>query len=780
MTQIPSKSAATPQGLANPQTPGSSDTRLLLRRMRGVMAGPGTAEQRLDEIVRLIATTMVAEVCSIYLRRAGDVLELFATQGLNPQAVHQTRLRVGEGVIGDIAARARAVALADARAHPSFAYRPETGEEEYHSMMGVPILRSGKVIGVVAVQNRTQRHYTDDEVETLQTIAMVAAEMVSGAQLVSAEELRQADGNALLPLRLDGVRLNGGPALGVAVLHRSRPVVHKVIAEDIPLELERLNAALEGMHSALDALLEDKALAGKGEHRDVLETYRLIAEDRGWLGRIREAIGGGLTAEAAVQKVQNETNARMAQVKDPYLRERVADFEDLANRLMSHLAGTANEEAGKALNGELPPHMIVVAQSMGPAELLDYDRSRLRGLVLAEGSPTSHVAIVARALDIPVVGRVKEILERVEPGDPVIVDGDNAQVFIRPGDDVQTSFLDSVRARSRRPAAYLALRDLPATTLDGTDIHLQINAGLLVDLSHLEDTGAEGVGLYRTEIPFMVRPDFPNVEEQTDLYRRILEHARGKPVVFRTLDIGGDKLLPYVEDGGEENPAMGWRAIRIALDRPAILRQQLRALIAASAGRELQVMFPMVAEIAEFVAARRLLGMELARAAERGREQPTRVEVGVMLEVPALVFQLPQLAEMADFISVGSNDLLQFLFASDRGNPRLSQRYDSLAPPVVSLLRSVADACNAARGGAGTRLSLCGEMAGNPVEAMALIGLGFRRLSMAAPSVGPVKETVRSLHLPKLADYLSSLSSAADHSLRQKLVAFARDHNVAL
>ncbi|MEM9684785.1 MAG: phosphoenolpyruvate--protein phosphotransferase, partial [Pseudomonadota bacterium] len=513
---------------------------------------------------------------------------------------------------------------------------------------------------------------------------------------------------------------------------------------------------------------------------DVLETYRMIAEDRGWLGRIREAIGGGLTAEAAVQKVQNETNARMAQIQDPYLRERVADFQDLANRLMSHLAGTANGDDLTNGNGQTPPHMIVIAETLGPAELLDYDRSRLRGVVLSSGSPTSHVAIVARALDIPVVGRVSDILERVEPGDPVIVDGDNAQVFLRPGDDVQTSFLDSVLARSRRRAAYQALRSLPACTLDGTDIHLQINAGLLVDLGHLEDTGAEGVGLYRTEIPFMVRPDFPDVTEQTELYRRIIEHAGGKPIVFRTLDIGGDKLLPYVQEGGEENPAMGWRAIRIALDRPAILRQQLRALIAACAERPLQVMFPMIAEMAEFLAARRLLDLELKRAADNGQEPPSSVEVGVMLEVPALAYQLPILAEEADFISVGSNDLLQFLFASDRGNPRLAQRYDGLAPPVVSLLRSIAETCAAARGGAGTRLSLCGEMAGNPLEAMALIGLGFRYLSMAAPSIGPVKEMVRSLDVPRLTDYLDSLVRSADHSLGPKLTAFARDHGVVI
>ncbi len=758
----------------------ASDTRLLLKRLREIMAGAGTANERLGRISKIIATNMVAEVCSIYLRRAGDVLELFATQGLNPDAVHKTRLRIGEGIVGDIAAYARALALSDAPSDPRFAYRPETGEEPYHSMMGVPILRDGKVVGVVTVQNRALRNYSEDEIETLQTVAMVLAEMAAGANLVSEDELRSADGIALLPLRLPGVKLNGGLGIGQAVPHEPRVVVKRLIAEDVPLELERLDAALAGMLSEVDTMLADDALAHGGEHRDVLETYRMIAEDRGWLERIREAIEGGLTAEAAVEKVRSENNARIQQVADAYLRERMADFDDLARRLLLHLASSDAARAAIVRQTELPPDLIVVAHSMGPTELLDYDRSKLRGLVLEEGSPTAHVAIVARALDVPVVGRVRGALARIEPGDSLVVDADHAQIFVRPGDDIQAMFRQNARDRVARRAGYAASRDLPAVTKDGVAVSLRLNAGLLVDIQMLAETGADDVGLYRTEIPFMVRSDFPTVEDQVQLYQRALALADGRPVVFRTLDIGGDKMLPYFGQRDEDNPAMGWRAIRIGLDQPALLRRQLRALARAAAGKELWVMFPMIAEVAEFIAARRLLEMEVERLAERHEAQPSQLRIGTMLEVPALALQLPLLAERADFVSVGSNDLVQFLFASDRGNPRLAQRYDTLAPAVLLLLKQFVETCRKARGGAGIPLTLCGEMAGEPLEAMALVGLGITSLSMAAPAIGPVKAMVRSLDARQLGHYLAEICSGADHSLRPKLLTFARDHGIAV
>jgi phosphotransferase system enzyme I (PtsP) len=497
----------------------------------------------------------------------------------------------------------------------------------------------------------------------------------------------------------------------------------------------------------------------------------MFAADRGWLQRMADAVHSGLTAEAAVQKVQDETRARMSVVSDPYLRERLADLEDLGNRLQQHLTG---HHVAAAV--ELPDEFILIARSMGPAELLDYDRRRLKALVLEEGSPTAHVAVVARALDIPVVGRVKDVLAKVEAGDLVIVDGDEAVVLLRPGEDIQQAVSARIDARLGQRLSYAALRDLPAETLGGERVALQLNAGLLLDLPYLEETGADGIGLFRTELLFMLRDDFPTVGQQASVYRRVLEQAGDRPVTFRTLDIGGDKLLPYMSEIKDENPAMGWRAIRIALDRPALLRQQLRALIRAARDRRLRVMFPMIADIAEFDAARAALDLELERAAARGYRVPAKIEVGVMFEVPALLWELPQLLPKIDFLSVGTNDLVQFLFAADRGNPKLAERYDTLSLPVLRLLGEVAQACAEHR----VPLALCGEMAGQPLDAMALVGIGFRVLSMTPGSVGPVKAMIRSLDLAPLTELLATVATLPPRSLRSKLRDFARDHGVVV
>jgi len=749
-----------------------SGTRRLLRRLRDIMAGSGSAQERLDRIVRVIAAEMVAEVCSAYVMRAGEVLELFATEGLRPEAVHRTRLRVGEGLVGVIAATARPLALADAQSHPNFAYRPETGEEIFHSLMGVPILRGGRVLGVLVVQNRTLRHYTEDEIEVLQTVAMIVAELIASGHLVNPLEIAQSQAGGMLPLRLIGVRLNAGLAIGSAVLHEPRIVIRQVVAEDVDAELGRLRNAVAAMREAIDELVETSREFGDGEHHDVIETYRMFAADRGWVARIADAIRSGLTAEAAVQKVSDDTRTRMMQVSDPYLRERLFDLEDLANRLQQHLAGRPISAAW----AELPPEFILVARAMGPAELLDYGRRRIMGLVLEEGSPAAHVAIVARAFDIPVVGQVEDATRRTEVGDIVVVDGDHAQVLIRPSADIQQSVTAAVEARTRRRSFYETLRSAPSVTRDGIEIKLLINAGLLLDMDQLAVTGAEGVGLFRTEFPLMVRDTFPDVEELTEFYQRVFDRAQCRPVVFRTLDVGGDKVLPYLPYAVEDNPAMGWRGIRIGLDRPAMLRRQLRALIRAARSRALFVKFPMVAEIGELEAARKIVDLELARAAEEGRALPRAVEIGVMLEVPALLWQLPELCQRIDFLSVGTNDLLQFLFACDRGNPRLAERYDPVSAPMLAAFREIIAQTRAAE----VPLSMCGDMAGNPIEAMVLIALGFRRLSMAATSIGPVKTMIRSLDAGAVAKYLDEIGGRPDHSLRAKLEAYAYDHDIAL
>jgi len=743
---------------------------MLLKRLRDTMARGVSPEETLGEVVRLVANEMVAEVCSIYILRAGEVLELFATQGLNPTAVHRTRLRVGEGLVGDIAAHGRPLALDDAQSHPQFAYRPETGEEVYHSLAGVPILRAGRALGVLVVQNRTRRQYDEEEIETLQTIAMVLAEMVAAGNLVSPNEVQQVDGLGLLPLRIDGVQLTTGVAIGRAVLHEPRIVIQRVVAEDVGAEQKRFEEALGSVRDDVDRMLEAHDMQS-GEHREVLETFRMFVDDRGWRERVREAIGSGLTAEAGVQRAFDDVRARLGQSTDPYIRERLSDLQDLTNRLLLRLTGRVVADPGAQ-----PDDMIVIARDMGPAELLDYDRARLRGLVLEEGSAMSHVAIVARALDIPVVGRAPAVLSRVEPGDTIVVDGDSAQVLVRPAEDVLQTVYAAIEARTERRRKYAALRDLPSATRDQARVGLHMNAGLLIDMQHLEETGADGVGLYRTEIPFMVRSEFPDVEAQAWLYGRVLDIADGRPVTFRTLDVGGDKVLPYVDSFGDENPAMGWRAIRIGLDRPAMLRRQLRALIQAANGRPLSVMFPMIADVSELLAARQLLDLELERIRRRGLPEPERLRVGIMFEVPALAWQLDSLLPHVDFVSVGTNDLVQFLFAADRGNTRVAARYDSLSPALLRLLHFVVEKTRPA----GVDLAVCGEMAGRPVEALALLAIGVRTLSMSPASIGPVKAMIRSLDLAEASAFISSALAQPDRPLRETLRLFAADHAIEI
>lgn len=743
--------------------------RVLLRRLRETMAEPIGAQQRLDKIVVLIASNMVAEVCSIYVLRENQTLELYATQGLNPQAVHATRLRVGEGLVGLIAAEAKPLNLTEAQDHPAFAYRPETGEEAYHSFLGVPILRGGYTVGVLVVQNQARRVYSEEEIEALQTIAMVLAEMMAAAELESMP-VPVAEAVRAKPHHLDGLPLSEGIALGYAVLHEPKIVVTNLIAEDVQLEANRLNAAITELRAWSDNMLASGDVARAGDHRDVLEAYRMLAYDRGWALRMREAVATGLTAEAAVERVQNDTRARMMRQTDPFLRERLHDLDDLSNRLLRILSGRTLTAA----SGELPKDAVIIARNMGPAELLDYDRERLRGLILEEGGPNSHVAIVARALDIATVGQVSGLIEAVEAGDPVIVDGDSGEVHIRPPADVEAAYTDKVRFRAKRQAQYAALRDTPAVSKDDQKIGLMINAGLIVELPHLVDTGAAGIGLYRTEFQFLVSATFPRMREQEKVYGAVLKAAGDKPVVFRTLDVGGDKVMPFLRHAHEENPALGWRAIRMALDRPGLLRTQLRALLHAAAGRELRLMFPMITEVAEFDRARALLERERQHLIRHGHAVPSRLLVGAMIEVPALLWQLDALMQEADFVSVGSNDLLQFLWACDRGNARVAGRFDPLSPAVLRALREIVE-----RAGAhGKPVTLCGELAGRPLEAMALIGIGFRAISMSPASIGPVKAMILGLDVAALEAHMKPLIESNISSLRLPLTEFALSRNV--
>ena len=744
--------------------------RNLLRQIREAMAGAAPAQQRLDTVVRIIAQSMVAEVCSIYLRRASGELELFATQGLKPEAVHNTRLRPGEGLVGEVARSAGPISLSDAPSHPSFSYRPETGEDPYHAFLGAPLLRGGRAIGVLVVQNRSERRYDEDEVEDIQTIAMVLAETVASGELLGQDELRDIEVAPHRPERLKGQRFAEGLAFGHVVLHEAPVAPENLLAENQQVEEIRLREALIGLKANIDGMLEGGAGKLGGQSFEVLETYRMFADDRGWNRSLEEAVRTGLTAEAAVDRVRNEHRARFAKARDPYIKERLHDFEDLANRLLRVLAG---DNPGQR---DLPDDAILVARNLGPADLLEYPREKLKGLLLEEGSAASHAAIVARALQIPCVGRLMGLRDRLSEGDLVIADGETGEAFLRPRPDMLAAVQSRMEVRDQRQAEFAKLRDTPAITADDQRISLLTNAGLAVDLENLDATGAEGIGLFRTEFQFMVSEELPRLESQTALYRLVLDTAGDRPVTFRTLDIGGDKVLPYLETEREENPALGRRAIRLGLDRPAMLRLQLRALLGAAAGRELRVMFPMIATVDEFRAARELVDIECAWARRRGRELPALLRVGAMIECPSLLWHLDALLPLTDFVSIGTNDLFQYMFAADRTNPLVSDRYDPLSPPALRALAEIQKKC----ADTGTPVSVCGELAGRPLEAFALLALGFTRLSAPAGGVGPVKRMILSTDLAAARRGVTSLLGSSSASVRGELETLARKLNVQI
>lgn len=747
--------------------------RLLLRRLREVMAEPIGAQERLDKTVVLIASNMVAEVCSVYVLCSDDWLELFATEGLNRDAVHLTTMRVGEGLVGLIAGTAEPLALADAQSHPAFSYRPETGEEAYHSFLGVPILRGGNTLGVLVVQNRARRLYSEEEIEALQTVAMLLAEVISSGDLQSLA----VPGKTMAmdrPIACKGRPIAEGIGLGYVLLHEPRVIIKQLVAEDVKDEERRLEKAIQEVRTYIDKLIDEGDETGPGEHREILEALRMFVYDRGWIRRLREAVMSGLTAEAAVERVQNDTRAKLQRNRDPYMRERLHDLDDLANRLLHQLTGQSFVIA----NEDLPDNAILVARNMGAAVLLDYDRRKLRGLVLEEGGASSHVAVVARALGIPAVGDIANITDFVETGDPIIVDGTSGEVQIRPQVDVQSAYAEKARLRARRQEQYRSLRDVASVTKDGVPIGLHMNAGLLIDLPHVAEMGADSIGLFRTELQFMVVPSFPRMNQQLAFYKSVLEAVPDRSVVFRTLDIGGDKVLPYMATLEEENPALGWRAIRIGLDRPALLRMQIRALLRAATGRQLKILFPMVACMEEFERAKALVEREKAYLTRHAYELPQRIELGIMVEVPSLLWQLDEVLERVDFLSVGSNDLFQYLYAADRDNKRVSGRFDVLSAPALRALKTIVDKAHKWN----KPVTLCGEIGGRPLEVLALIALGYRGFSMAPAALGPVKAMILSLSVNQVTKFIEEclVTKGACASLRSDLQTFAEEHDIPL
>ncbi|MCX7643727.1 MAG: phosphoenolpyruvate--protein phosphotransferase [Rhodobacteraceae bacterium] len=734
-----------------------TQSRRLLRRLRDTLAEPGAGQERLDRITHLIADSMRTEVCSIYLFRDPDTLELCATQGLRKEAVHKTRMRLGEGLVGRVARTAQPINTANAPQERGFRYMPETGEEIYSSFLGVPIQRLGERLGVLVVQSKEARQYSEDEVYALEVVAMVLAEMTELGAFVGEGEAMGARHKR--PVTFRGVCGQEGAAEGHVWLHEPRVVITNPFADDPKAEIARLGKAMEELRLSVDDILAT-AEGATAEQREVLEAYRMFAYSKGWVRRMEADIARGLSAEAAVEKEQSAARARMEQAPDPYLRDRLHDLDDISNRLLRLLTGQ-----GRNTGATLPENPILVARNIGPGELLEYGRA-LRGVVLEEGSVGSHAAIVARALAIPLVINAERITTEALNGDPILVDGDQGIVHLRPEESVASAFRDKIAMAAKAQERYASIRDLPAQALCGTVVSLHMNAGLMADLPSLPSSGAEGVGLFRTELQFLIRNQVPKRGELAALYARVMDAARGKRVVFRTLDIGSDKVLPYMKRPDEPNPALGWRAIRVGLDKPGVMRMQLQALIRAAAGRPLSVMFPFIAEVDEFFAARQQMLDEIERERRLGHVLPERVEIGAMLETPSLAFAPDRFFEAADFISVGGNDLKQFFFAADRENELVRRRYDMLSTSYLSFLDRIVRRCAAA----GTPLSFCGEDAGRPIEAVALAAMGFRMLSMRPASIGPVKHVLRRVNLEEARAVIESARQAGDTSARPRLM----------
>ncbi|MDG2533524.1 phosphoenolpyruvate--protein phosphotransferase [Sphingomonas sp. HITSZ_GF] len=753
----------------------AASAREILTRLHDVMASRNPAQSKLNSVVNIIGEALTSEVCSIYLLREG-LLELFATRGLSQEAVHVTKLALGEGLVGTIAQNVETLNLDEAEMHPAFAYRPETGEEAFHSFAGVPIIRRERAVGVLAVQHAESRRYASEEIEALQTVAMVLSELIANADLI---DPASGGGSTRLqstaPELGHGFKLVDGMAAGVAVFHQPRITIEHTVAEDTEAERHRVYAAFDKMREQIDRMASQAEFGGGSEQDEILATYKMFAYDEGWSRRINEAIDSGLTAEAAIERVQQRTRQRMREIDDPLLRDRMHDLEDLANRLLRIVSG----QLGTAAQMGLRQDSILIAKNLGPAELLEYDRRRLKGVILEEGSLTAHVTIVARAMGVPVLGRVRNIRQMIAEGDMLLLDTGEESLFVRPTQAMLEAFEAKLALSQKRRAAFAQMRGVAPVTADGHRVAVMINAGLRDDMAALDLTGADGIGLFRTEFQFLVSATLPQREAQKRLYKDVLEAAGDRPVTFRTVDIGGDKALPYLnhdEDGEEENPAMGWRALRLALDRDGLMKAQARALIEAGAGRPLNIMFPMVSEPWEFDAARDLFEAQRTWLAARGRKMPTEIRYGAMLEVPALAEVLDLLLPRLDFLSIGTNDLTQFLFAADRAHPKLALRYDWLSPSILRFLKRVSDQCAAA----GVPVGVCGEMGGRPLEALALIGLGIDRLSITPAAVGPIKAMVRSLDRGKLVAAMGGMLADPQRSLRAQLEAWASEHSVEL
>ena len=729
----------------------------LLQRLQGILSEFDDGQTRLDNMVIEIAKALESDVCSIYLMRDTSTLELCATTGFRLDAIHVAQMRLGEGLVGQIAQDRRIINAANASKVPGFRYIPETGEEIFTSFLGVPLLQQGEPRGVLVVRSKESRRYSASAVESLQIVTAALSDMAELGKFAS-------PGHSFTTPHTYAANFRGtvgqeGIAEGRVLLHEPRVLVSNPVAEDPEKEIQRLRAALSELQSTIDRFADIAQQESKDENWEIFTAYQMFARSRGWVSRLEDNILSGLSAEASVEKEQSKARAKMRKA-EPFIAERLHDLDDLANRLLRILTG--QDKSGT----EIPSDPILVARNIGAAELFEYGR-QLKGIVLEEGSFGSHASIIARSMGIPLLLQVKGLVNEALNGDPIFVDseGKTGQVYLRPDENMAAALHNKFTLRQQTQKFYTNLRDLPAQTRDKVMISLHMNAGVTSDLPSLVMSGAEGVGLYRTELQFLSSRSVPKRQMLVDQYSHVLDSAKGRPVCFRTVDIGSDKILPYAKQHTREaNPAMGWRAIRISLDRHGLFKMQLQALIRGSKGRPISVMFPMIAEADEFFQAKEFFLNTIAADRSKGYKIPSEIQIGAVLETPSLAFAPDGFFQEADFISIGGNDLQQFFFAADRTNERVRSRYSTLSVSYLSLIEHITARCDAFN----RPVSYCGEAAGIPLEAVCLAAAGVQKLSMRAFSIGRVKHLLRQTDLSEV--------RAAIHRARNDSLTSVRDY----
>lgn len=727
----------------------------LMQSIQRIMQKNIETEAKLSKTMHELNLFFKSDAAVSYISIDDNYLELFSHDGLK-LTDEITSIRFGDGLVGEIALKEQVLSVTDSNALLA-------------SIIGAPLLQWDKVIGVFLLGYEKPHVFEDAETDALKTIAMFLATVFSTEEIAQYKRKLAKLRGLNVKDRLKGTALNKGYGVGAALVHRRRRAIQDIFAKNVHEELELLNTARSQMIASLDESFNQNT-PDAGEHIAILETYKMLAEDKGWYKKIAAHINTGLSAEAAVEKTYDEMRERLSGSSDIYLKERLNDLRDVSDRLRSFLSGE-NVKAEQNLKD-----FVLVAQSMGPADLMDYDYKKIRALILEDGTATMHVSLVAKALNIPVVANVKGLYKDVKEGELLAVDGVEGFVYVNPPEDIKKSFAERQRKMAGWRNELKEMSSKEAKTRDGKKISLNLNMGLDFDLEYLKLSNCDGIGLYRTEIEFMSAPQLLSTAEQVRIYQKILNQAKDKRVVFRSLDVGSDKLLPYWGDFKEQNPAIGWRSIRITLDRRALLRSQIKAFLKAAAGRTLDVMFPMISSYNEFMEAKNTLLIEYEKQAQNGEKLPSKINVGLMIEVPSVIFELDEILKEADFISVGTNDLAQFIFASDRTNPRLNNRYDVLSAPFLKVMQNIALKAKEYH----TLCSVCGEMASVPIETMALIGLGYRSFSCSGSAFASIKKTIRSINANEVADYVQTLLRSNKKTLRPQLHAYALDHGIAI